>query len=432
MAPMPPDRALVARDPALPGLSLVLDAESLAVALAARLPEAGLGRLIPSYLRYKPGTSCLAGFRADTPAGRLDLAAKALTPNAYAIERARPVKPQLRSPIGPVVLGLDRDAVIVRFVPYDRQLKGLPLLADPEARDALLRKLAPKLAGSGWTTLRHKPGRRHLVRLDKDGAPRAILRLYAKADFAQALLGARFAGRHGGPALLGFSERRRILITAWQEGVSLAELPSGGEDFLAGLAAAGMAIARAHRLRPRELLVRTPHAEAMAMGKAAQALAWLAPDQLGTARRLATAIAALLLATPERVGPLHGDFSADQVIAWPDGAVVLIDWDRAAVGPAAIDLGSFIARIEAEAILAGGMPGMAASGAFLRGYADEAGRRPWGLHGWIAAGLLRLAAEPFRRRLPDWPSAVQALLERAEWHLVQARCRDGMLLERSA
>ena len=89
------------------------------------------------------------------------------------------------------------------------------------------------------------------------------------------------------------------------------------------------------------------------MTAAAGSLARLAPDLAQRTLRLAERVADLHLTTPGRTVPLHGDFTADQVAVGAEG-VRSIGWDRAGTGPRALDLGSFIARLEADALAAGG------------------------------------------------------------------------------
>src|SRR5438093_582994 len=59
----PADTDLVRRDPALPGLALLLDPDAFAADLRQAVPgiEVEGGRI--TYVRYKPGTSCLVGYR---------------------------------------------------------------------------------------------------------------------------------------------------------------------------------------------------------------------------------------------------------------------------------------------------------------------------------------------------------------------------------
>ena len=423
MTLMPHDAAVAARDLGLPGLGLLLDADRMAETLTALLPDCGIEQMRPSYLRYKPETSCLAGFTAATPHGRIDLSAKAYRPRRYAIERARPLPAGLRSAVGPVALYLDDQAVLVCLVPYDRELGALPWLVDTNRRRALLEKLVPDLASFDWRLLRHKPGRRHIGVLEEAGVACAIVKLYTEAHFAQARLGARFAAGIGGPALLGSSSRHGILASAWQPGRSLADLDPDDPEARRSAATAGAALAAVHDRRSGDLPPRTLGDESRAVTAAARSLARLAPDLAERTLRLADRMAALILDLPERMVPLHGDFSADQVVVGADG-VQLIDWDRAGTGPRALDLGSFIARLEADALPAGGaLPGEIVA-AFTDAYAGAAGRRPHALRVWTAVALLRLASEPFRQRRSDWPDLALALLDRVERHADRHAWRD--------
>ena len=73
----PADQALIARDPALPGLALLLDDRALSAALTPHLPGHSIARV--TYLRYKPQTHCLAALRLDDHSGNTQtLWAKAL------------------------------------------------------------------------------------------------------------------------------------------------------------------------------------------------------------------------------------------------------------------------------------------------------------------------------------------------------------------
>ena len=423
MAPTLHDAAIAARDPALPGLGLVLDANALATALQGLLPAAGIEEVRPTYLRYKPATSCLAGFTAATALGPLDLAAKAYKPGRYAVERARPVPEGLRSPVGPVALGLDAPAVLIRIVPYDRELEALPRLVDPAGRRRLLDKLVPEFAAADWQQLRHKPGRRHIGLLTQDGLPRAIVKLYAPGDFPQARRGARFAAGVGEAALLGASTRHGILVSAWQPGTGLAELDPDEPGTRAAVEAAATALAALHAERPGELLPTTLDVEAEAVRATACSLATILPELAERATRVAERIAGTLLETDGRLVPLHGDFSADQVVVQETG-VRLIDWDRAALGPAALDLGSFIASLEMAARQAGRPRPKPLIEAFAAAYAAATGAPPKGARLWTAAALLRLAVEPFRRRRADWPKLTRALLGRVEQHVERAMQRS--------
>nr|HMQ55578.1 aminoglycoside phosphotransferase family protein [Anaerolineae bacterium] len=59
----PADAALVQRDPHLPGLALLLDPAAMLETLQRQVEPVQIEAMQPTYLRYKPGTSCLAAYR---------------------------------------------------------------------------------------------------------------------------------------------------------------------------------------------------------------------------------------------------------------------------------------------------------------------------------------------------------------------------------
>lgn len=128
----------------------------------------------------------------------------------------------------------------------------------------------------------------------------------------------------------------------------------------------------------------------------------LAPELAGRTRALAAAFKPLS-------GPpvlLHGDASPDQVLTdEATGALWLTDFDRAYLGPAPVDIGSFMATSPTEV-----------SAAFFEGYSSTAGH---GLpvldlqHALAGALALRLA-DPLRGAQPGWKAEVEAALSRIE------------------
>ena len=96
----------------------------------------------------------------------------------------------------------------------------------------------------------------------------------------------------------------------------------------------------------------------------------------------------------EPVGPIHGDFYAKQALVM-DAGIALLDFDQAAVGEPAVDLGNFVAHLEREA-LEGRIPAERIeemTSALLQGYG-----RPVSIEAWTALALFLLSTDPFRQR----------------------------------
>ena len=379
------DVALCQSDRALEGLGAVLDAPATAVAL-------GWSHFRQSYLRYKSATNCVAGL--IPPDGGLDAWAVITYPRARWTEiRQRP-----KWIYGKNQAVFVDDAYTV-FVPLslERGLKHARRLFDTDKRERLLRKTG--LGGCTLAILRYKPGRRIVLRADAPKGPCAILKLHAREqDYTRALAGAKRAAKLGGPALIGTSRKYRAIATAWTSG-DVLKPNAAPRDFML----AGAALAHHHTTAKGEKLSGW---SATLTAKATAAVTTLLPDLAAKVHEVAEHLPALPNDAPV---PIHGDFSADQVVRGKTG-VTILDWDRAARGPAARDLGSALAQLDLDAIR--GIATQDACAALLEGYGamrplpnDDA------INSHRAHALLALAVDGFRNRRADWDVETQRVLD---------------------
>ncbi|HEY8339405.1 MAG TPA: hypothetical protein VIK95_06025 [Egibacteraceae bacterium] len=410
----PADAALVRRDRAVPGLATLLDPRAVTAWLRAALPGSDIGTVRPRYLRYKPGTSCLVAY---------DLSVDGRETGGYgkahrAGDDAKAAK-ALQWARTPSVAG--RGAVVDRslalafvFAPNDR---NVPALGRLEPGSRLRRRLLaarPDLWDALVVRLVHKPERRAVLRLDGPDGPAAVVRCYPRRSHGRALVGALAATAADGVAasrLLAADPASGTLALTWAPG---SHLDLGRAD--AGLsAAAGELAARLHR-HPAVGLPAVPGALAPArLRTGAAALAAVAPSLAPRARALAARLLADMT-SPAAPATVHGDLSADQVVAGPDG-VGLLDYDAVGAGEAAVDLGRFQAATDTDIVRGRLDAGRrdAALVAFLHGYTAAGGSvDPRRVRLARSAALLELAVEPFRYRDRDWPRAAEALLTRAE------------------
>ncbi|MGH3666415.1 MAG: hypothetical protein ACRDU8_10080, partial [Egibacteraceae bacterium] len=174
----PADAAVVQRDPALPGLGLVLDPAALVGWLDAALPDTWIVDAEARYVRYKPGGSCVVAYRFHTAGGEVDGFAKAYRRGAEG-KAAKALDKAVPSVFGgPGVAASDEHRVSVQLFPNDRSLPALRVLGDPSRRARLLRRLTDDDAVR-LVPLRYKPERRWVGRVDGPGGPCAVVRLYA-------------------------------------------------------------------------------------------------------------------------------------------------------------------------------------------------------------------------------------------------------------
>jgi hypothetical protein len=382
------DHALVAREPGLPGLALMLDDAAFGAALAEALPEAEIAAVRAEYVRYKPGTSCLVGYRA------LDRFRR----HTHVYARAhRPGNADKLDPDRHDSVILEDAGVAVHLFPADRRLRTLARVV----RDADV------------ATLRYKPERRWVGRV---GA--RVVRVYEPSRFQPAAHAALALGAKSDLPVAGRTRvdtERCAVSAAWVPGVTL-DAQLGTAAAVDSAREAGAVLAALHVAEvPRLAAAPSP---VPALDGAARAIAALVPE-VGDR---AAAVRARLAPRAENMTvshPVHGDFSADQVVLGPGGAR-LLDLDAAALGDPLDDLASFAAELELR--VAEGTLGAAAAAvtceALLEGYGDAGGETPRAgderLVRATARALLLRAADPFRTRHPAWGEAIERAVARVE------------------
>ena len=159
-------------DPSLPGLSEVLDLQAMRERVSALVP--GLETLELSYVRHKPGHSCVLYYQGHGADGRVGIPARLsrLEDHEATFQKARSVlRPSADE--GAILHGVpDLGLLLMRF-PHDREVRGLPHLVDAaRLKRSLRRHVERYAAGRRWvkaeaTSLElvtYKPERRCLVR----------------------------------------------------------------------------------------------------------------------------------------------------------------------------------------------------------------------------------------------------------------------------
>ncbi len=422
-----PDRRVVARDRNLVGLALLLDEQRALSAFRDAWPHHRLEALATTYLSYKPGVRCLAGYLGQTPGGPVRWHAKAYTAGEYAQVRVATAQgPSEGSASAPWLL--DDQCVAAWQFPTDRNLVGLSDLASAARRARWLRKRLPDdpaLWGARLDTLRYKPERRYVGKLTATERAEALVKVYDPHDFENAWRAAKVvqAWTVGEPLIvsrpLGRSKGRRFIVSQWLAGEPLSDVLRGADGSVQHHRAVGAALAEIHRQAPGCLARSAPEDGAMAVLAAANAVAWLSPELTRRARRLAARIAAELLAEPCDQRPIHSDFSAEQVLV-SDHGIGIIDYDQMRLGDPAADFGTYLAWLEwnevCGALPAGNTEGIAE--ALNDGYCRQAQcRQPYHIDLHVAAGLLRLAPHCFRARHADWPTQIEQVMRHAAQRL---------------
>ncbi|MEU3846153.1 hypothetical protein AB0E44_04080 [Micrococcus terreus] len=373
---------------ALEGAERLLDDSALS-ALVGR-------EVTATHIRFKPGQSLTVAWRATGAAtGPEDHGWAQVTADGDKIHKSRRRAERADRPEELQTHRLDGTVLLVGSVWTDPKLAV-------ELRRAQRRHAESRGTRDAWQVLRYNPSRRLVARAGQDVLRIHTAPLDGPAGMVQTVkrwqswdlpvLPLRSLGGHGTCAVSPF----------WGAGDAL-ELPHPDTSH-----AAGELIARLHRHGIR----RSPlPALQVRVRSAARAVAELAPWLDRVARELADQLEPLLL-RDLRDAPaveLHGDLSPDQLLVATPGSteVRLIDVDRAGAGPAARDLGSWLAACRRQ-----GTPEIGE--AFLNGYAAHAPLpEDRTTAAWESSAHLLAALDPLRHRAPDWPQRVTERLQGA-------------------
>ena len=219
--------------------------------------------------------------------------------------------------------------------------------ANNQQGDASVRLGAPKI-------IKHRPGRRAVVRYDLGGEPRAIFvkvfasdraaRVAARTDAVHTAV----AGRVHVPRVLALDRDDRLVVLTGIAGRPLDELVRAGE--LDAPARAGAALAALH-IGDAALQVRHGvEDELTATTRQLAGLTALDADLGRAARDAYDDVAGMLLRLDSwRYLPAHRDCHPAQILLTAD-AVGFIDLDDACLTEPAVDLGNLIAHLDLLAI----------------------------------------------------------------------------------
>ena len=416
-----PDSDLARRDPALPGLATVLDPSAMVEALRRYRPDLGRDGCAIAYVRYKPETSCLVGYRVRLDGEDVRFGAQARRLDNEDKLAKSMIKPGIPGPFGSGRFLIPGLAVAISVFPNDRRLPRMKRLADPDKVRSLVRELAAdcqRARRSDFELLDYRPERRCIARLVGSAGPLALVKLHAKQEFDRARRNAAAFTSRGSlrvPAMIGSSPSWRAVASEWLGGEIADPTPACARRI-------GAALALLHAQDADVAVTMTRETQVRALRALTRDLSRLWPPLAGRCRRIAKRLGVALLEECGALRPIHGDFYAQQVVMAGDW-VGLIDFDEAAMGSPAWDLGNFIGHLHYRSLcgdIRGGSPQGIAEG-LIDGYRAAGGEtslREVQLQ--TAAGLMRLGARPFRERDPLWPDRIEQVLTRVETLLAEA------------
>jgi hypothetical protein len=263
--------------------------------------------------------------------------------------------------------------------PDDRRLVGI---GDVMAPTAAMRDLVGAGSWARTEVAEYAPERSMTARLvAADGTTSAYLKLYAPGSVDVGMLAARY--EHVGASIaapIPIARRDHVLVLTPMPGRHSPADP-------ATAARLGTAIARLHEVTPPG---GTPPFERLGRRRldgAVDAIAAARPDVADALHELRRRLGAWRPRDPAVL--LHGDCHPKNLLVGTE--VALIDLDQAGLGPAAADIGSYLARLRLATVVGRQTPAAEAAMAtvFLAGYDAVRPQPSEGSLRWhIAAALL--------------------------------------------
>jgi hypothetical protein len=309
----------------------------------------------------------------------------------------------LAAPFRSLVAEVPGTGMRILAAPLDPRLPALVPMSDPAFAGG-------PIAAGAVTTIRYRPGERHVLRYDGQAQAR-YAKLYRPGAAEEAWLRAAAvcAAVSCGPAAVRAARPRlwrseEALVTA-----AVGGRPAGVDEI--ELEAAGSLLRVIHGGVAPPGPAATLAGEIEAVERAAQHIDALVPPVGAALRRtLAAARECGERAGEGRTVLIHGDFKLDHLL-WDGGTVTVIDLDRARSGEPALDLGKLLADLRWRR--AGAAPAGDAADRLMRGYG------PVGAHGRLRARLyeavflVKAAARRAPLLDPGWERMVGAAVREA-------------------
>lgn len=413
------DKDVVKRS-ALPGLAILLDPEQFLVAVQTSMPHLEAQSTgLPTRTNYDL-RSCRVLYNVKCSDGP-----KQLWGIAFRFEDFGNVAltPRTGNPADRGVLA-DR-AVLLGMLPDDLEIDLFPLLGFRHDRRNYLSALIPShpsLWDADLRIIRYIPQQRLVAQL---GEPpdAAHIKIYAAKGFPRWQCNSIVSrGNLRVAHCLGTSARHRAIAFEWLQGYTLKEALKVDAGFDANIfGEAGMALAELHKqnvtgLKPTRRWTVERVQDYM------EQVSLLLPGLTRRANDVLRRLSQFMRTPLNPICTIHGDFSADNVFLTKD-CVAIIDFDAAARGDPAMDLGNAIGGLERGSALGHTSPSITegAMEALVAGYRYAmGGSLPICAAIYAAVFFCRSMSKPFRARLPNWPDVTETLLSQAEAFIRQA------------
>jgi Ser/Thr protein kinase RdoA (MazF antagonist) len=431
-------------DPILPNFPTLFDGEAMRGLIARHAARNAGVEIIacrPTYVRYKPQTSCLVNYDIDIRIGN-EVTTHPAHIKTFADDRGRrrmqsrklaKLLDRANDECG--AFPLERVAYVpelngmLAFFPIDYDLRSLlPAAATEPARKHLATMLdAPDLTvASDPALIRYKPGRKALFRYETSrGVVYGKTHADKPVEMIRAATTTLIEAGLPTPEMLGTNEKLGYIAHAEAPGDQLASLRDDAR-FESLLAALAEPLSLLHRTPVQDLPVHHLGHEVDRLRETARLLGVILPELETRLKRIVCVLEDRLARVDDELATNHGDFYDDQAIVNGD-RMVIIDLDEIRIAHPMLDIGNMLAHL-----LTGQQRGSVrprAREAFIAAMRQHREMSDRDIAAFEAIGILKLAPGPFRRLEAAWPERIEemlALIERVLGCPVLPDTRSGV------
>lgn len=338
------------RDPFLPQREVLLNADIMEARIGAHPAVQQYGKITHCERRrtkYRIGESLRVLYRVCSREGESLVSARAFAAgkSTEAYERAVATLPTCRT-ASPIFHDAELETIFWLF-PHDRKLPSLPTLSSVPQRLAHSMNMP-------WVNSRvvaYAPEKSATVQcLGTSGETLAYAKMYAGGDGVPSVRN-HCALYHSLspeepylrlPRILGYVAPYHLLCIESQDGQRIIDLR--GAALSRGITRLGTAVARFHQLPAPPEVSRFTRLDFDHLIQAASLVSQARPDTAEHAATLVNLLSQRWQSPTTAPVCLHGDVHAKNGIV-QDDRIALIDLDQVALGPAAAELGSFLASL---------------------------------------------------------------------------------------
>ncbi|TWU06190.1 phosphotransferase [Stieleria varia] len=431
---------LVSREPALPGLAILLNAERFARlwAIEQSLPQRPAATM--QYVRYKPGRRCIAVYLMSTDSTEYQVVVTAFNRDGW--------HKHIHTFDGTTCdTNPHRDTdltdawISVATFPRDRKIRLLEAFRHPDETRNFVRSFVNKQIDDDHFRVQcvaYKPGRRAVFDVQTSSDHRYAVKVIESSEFEQARRPAE-AWEHIRwqlsdrrvelPELIRADQKRRILVSRWLKGRNLAEqmssvLQSESDPYFR----VGTALGELHRSEPAGLIKSRDTVLNSPYSRLASDVATLVPSLSKNARFFANEIEKRIAVHSHLQTPIHGDFYAKQICV-DDHSIGILDFDQSRYGSPLQDVGNFIAKVIWNSYRGDFTADQVAEieDAFRQGYISRCGDLDEAaVELQVAAGLFKCMTHPFRSGMDNWHDHIANILELVSERFERHRTDDRL------